>query len=272
MPCPSVVYHSIGGKPQHQGGGVYTHLPMPTLPSAWRRAFNIYESSWSSDLSPGYGINTRELNRYLDFVEDPNRDRNAQPDTHSAGACEPAFDGPIVLDMERYRPRDYPDVFRSVLERVAAWRPRAALTLYGSVSKWASQWDTPSTAATKQSENDQNNISVYTRHKHVALYLKSVDAAASWEAWNARNVAEAVRWASRTGGRAFAGIGLHDYDGSVLTDAARMLAQVRPAIRAGLDLIVWDYWYNATERDAALPAIAAVETAITTAKAQLWGE
>lgn len=270
MPCPTIVYHAIGGKPQNLGGGVYQHMAMPPFPRAWQRAFCLYESTWTADLSPGYALDYAALNRYLDFTEDPSRQTALQPETHSAGACEPSFTGPIMLDMERYRPAAYPAVYRAALERVLSWRPRAQWTLYGTLSKWASQWD--SDAAAKMSGNDADNNAVYTRNKHVALYLKSGDAAPYWEAWNERNVAEVIRWTSKTGGRPFCGVTLHDYDGSVLTDPARMLAQVRPAIRVGADLIVWDYWFTTAERDATLPAITALQTAISTAKWELWGE
>lgn len=267
MPCPTVVYHAIGGAPQ---GGA--HMVMPAFPRSWQRAFNIYDSSWSADSGGEYVIDYPAFTKYLDWTEDQNRDTAKQWHTHSAGSCEATFDGPIVLDMERYRPREKPAVFRDILDRVQAWRPRAKLMLYGAVSKWASQWDTPSTAAAKMSENDADNTAVFTLHKHVALYLKDASAAATWEAWNNKNVAEVVRWAAKTGGRAYAMVTLSDHDGTPMTDAARMLAQVRPAIRAGIDIQVWDYFTSNAARDARVASITALQTAISTAKADLWGE
>lgn len=267
---PGVVYHCFAGKPQ--GGALMT---MPAVPQTWLPSFNIYESTWGSNVAGSYVVDEVKLWTYLDSMQYPARVLQTGTESHSGGACLPTFTGPLCLDMEQFRPREAPAVFRRVLDIVRAWRPSAQLMLYGQINKWASQWDTPATAEAKMLETNDDNTTVITRHKHVPLYLKDNTAAATWERWNDKNAAECERWAAKSGGRGFAMVYPRQFDGATyvpITTAAQALAQVRPAVRLGLDIMVWDFWTTNAERDADVPALALIAAAIETAANDLWRE
>lgn len=267
MTCPTVIYHAIGSKPV--GGAPMT---LPTFPHDWQRAYNVYETTWTSEPGGVYTVDVAKLRLYLAQMQNPTADIANVPDQHSAGRCDPGFTGPIVLDMERQRMRAAPAAFSVAMREARAAFPRARLSLYATSSKWSAGWDTPATAAGYQSDNDADNAAVDTFDKHVPLYIKDASAAASWENWNERNAAEAVRAARRTGGQAFAwaspSYGFAPYD--PITDAALMLAQVRPAIKVGMNMIVWDYFYTTADRDNRVSALGMLASAIEQARRELW--
>lgn len=265
MPTPeTVVYHSIQCKAP---GGVA--VAFPRFPAGWLPAYHVIESPWSSVSGSDYVIDQTKFEKYLDWMESPANSLNQLWETHSAGPCDPNFDGPMILDMERFPFTENSAVFARIMERCQQWRPKAKWSFYGHVSKWASQWDTD--PATYMDLNDRYSRAVYCFHKHIPLYLKTADAPATWERWNEKNAQEVVRQAAVTGGRPYAAVCLRrTNDNVVITTLAQALAQVRPAVRWGCDIVVWDYWYNAGDRDAALGAIALIDQAVSQARAETW--
>jgi hypothetical protein len=267
----SRVYHAIGGK--LVSGSPF---PFPALPSGWGRAFNIYETPFTAATGGQYVVNDRVFTQYLDWMERPNQYARELWDFHSAGSCERGFDGPIILDFERnpvegvHPCLSHPEVIRAALAKVRAWRPFADVFLYGDVARAAYEWD--SNPAGVKAQNDATSRTTQTPSHHAPMYLKNSDAAATWERFNDRNCLEVRRAVQRDGGRGYVTVGSFDHDGTEITDINRLYAQVRPAIRYELDIIVWDYWFNTSERDASLAGLALLDQAIRNARADLWNE